>query len=125
MGLTDERMFAIVLVTSSASPTSLVIRSTVGVRRVATAVGDTRFEPTFEPTFGVLGRLVGAVDALVAIDPAELSDVALADSLVELRREMDRQEAAFARLAHAAHTRESARPMVRCRQRRGSVTAPE
>jgi hypothetical protein len=46
-----------------------------------------------------------AVDALVAVDPSDLSDAALAAELVALRREMDRQDAVFARLARAAHTR--------------------
>jgi hypothetical protein len=50
-------------------------------------------------------RLRGAVDAVVAVDPAEVSDAALASGLLALRREMDRQEAAFARWARAAHTR--------------------
>jgi hypothetical protein len=49
--------------------------------------------------------LRAAVDALVAVDPAELSDVALASWLLATRAEMDRQDAAFARLARAAHTR--------------------
>ncbi|MGZ8753515.1 MAG: hypothetical protein ACXW1S_11090 [Acidimicrobiia bacterium] len=68
---------------------------------MATAV----YEVEFEPTLGVVGHLVDAVDALVAIDPAELSDVALADTLLALRRVLDRQEAEFARLVHAGHTR--------------------
>ncbi len=46
-----------------------------------------------------------AVDALVAVDPADLSDAALASELLAVRREMDRQEAVFARLARAAHLR--------------------
>jgi hypothetical protein len=45
------------------------------------------------------------VDALVAVDPSDLSDAALAAELLALRREMDRQDAAFARMARAAHTR--------------------
>ena len=45
------------------------------------------------------------VDELVGMDPAELSDPALADQLLAARREMDRLDAAFARLAHAAHRR--------------------
>jgi hypothetical protein len=50
-------------------------------------------------------RLRDAVDELVALDPAELSDRGLADELVARRRELDRQEADFARLAWAAHVR--------------------
>ena len=50
-------------------------------------------------------RLRDAVDSLVEVDPAELSDRGLADELIARRREMDRQEADFARLAWAAHTR--------------------
>src|SRR6478735_8862509 len=46
-----------------------------------------------------------AVDSLVEVDPAELSDRALADELLARRRELDRQEADFARLAWAAHAR--------------------
>lgn len=45
------------------------------------------------------------VDRLAMLDPAMLSDVALADHLLAMRREMDRQEAVFARLARAGHTR--------------------
>ncbi|MGZ4691257.1 MAG: DUF222 domain-containing protein [Acidimicrobiia bacterium] len=52
-----------------------------------------------------LERLRDAVDDLARLDPVELSDHALADELVALRRQMDRQEAAFARLARAAHVR--------------------
>ena len=50
-------------------------------------------------------QLRGAVDALVAVDPAELSDAALASWLLATRAEMDRQDAVFARPARAAHTR--------------------
>ena len=57
-----------------------------------------------EPELWPIERLRDAVDEVVAIDPSELSDVALADELIGLRRQMDRQEAAFARLAHAGHT---------------------
>ncbi len=46
-----------------------------------------------------------AVDEIAELDPLHLSDPALAHDLVALRRQMDRQEAAFARLAHAAHRR--------------------
>ncbi len=46
-----------------------------------------------------------AVDELVQLEPAELSDRGLADELLARRREMDRQEADFARLAWAAHVR--------------------
>jgi hypothetical protein len=50
-------------------------------------------------------QLRGAVDAVVAVDPAEMPDAALASGLLAMRQEMDRQEAAFARWARAAHTR--------------------
>jgi hypothetical protein len=50
-------------------------------------------------------RLRDAVDEIATLDPSELTDAALARELVALRKEMDRQEAAFARLARAAHTR--------------------
>lgn len=49
--------------------------------------------------------LRAAVDELAGLEPGELSDVVLADDLLALRREMDRQEAVFARLARAGHTR--------------------
>jgi hypothetical protein len=52
-----------------------------------------------------LDRLRDAVDDLVELDPVDLSELALADALVELRRVMDRQEAVFARLAHSGHVR--------------------
>jgi hypothetical protein len=50
-------------------------------------------------------QLRGAVDAVVAVDPVEMSDAALASWLLATRAEMDRQDAAFARAARAAHTR--------------------
>ena len=50
-------------------------------------------------------QLRAAVDAVVAVDPAEMSDAALAAWLLATRAEMDRQDAAFARAARAAHTR--------------------
>jgi hypothetical protein len=50
-------------------------------------------------------QLHAAVDAVVAVDPAEMSDAALAAWLLATRAEMDRQDAAFARAARAAHTR--------------------
>ena len=62
-------------------------------------------ETTTESTSGVVEKLRGIIDLVVAIDPAELSDVALAGGLVTLRREIDRLEAAFARSAHAGHAR--------------------
>jgi hypothetical protein len=46
-----------------------------------------------------IDALRDAVDALVQLDPAELSDRGLADELLARRRQMDRQEADFARLA--------------------------
>jgi hypothetical protein len=52
-----------------------------------------------------IAQLRGAVDAVVAVDPAEMSDAALASWLLATRAEMDRQDAAFARAARAAHTR--------------------
>jgi len=39
------------------------------------------------------------------LDPASMSDAAIADELVELRREIDAREARFARLAWAGHQR--------------------
>ena len=45
------------------------------------------------------------VDEVVGVDPAQLADVVLADELLALRREMDRLDAAFARMAHVAHVR--------------------
>jgi hypothetical protein len=53
----------------------------------------------------VVDRLDGVVDVLVAVDPAAVSEFELADALVALRRALDRQEAVFARLAHAGHVR--------------------
>ncbi len=50
-------------------------------------------------------QLRDAVDALVSVDPVGMSDAGLASELLALRREMDRQEAVFARMARAAHTR--------------------
>jgi hypothetical protein len=50
-------------------------------------------------------QLRAVVDELAALDPGDLSDRELADELLARRREMDRQEADFARLAWAAHTR--------------------
>jgi hypothetical protein len=52
-----------------------------------------------------VAQLRRVVDALVEIDPGELSDAALAAELLARRREMDRQEADFARMARVAHTR--------------------
>jgi hypothetical protein len=59
------------------------------------------------PPVGVslVEQLRHVVDVLVDVDPASLSDAALASELLARRREMDRQEAAFARMARAAHTR--------------------
>ena len=53
----------------------------------------------------VMDRLGGVVDELVSLDASELSDLAVADSLIALRTEMDRLEAAFAGLAQAGHVR--------------------
>ena len=55
--------------------------------------------------FDVTDRLDRAVDKLVDVDPSELSEVALAESLLALRAAMDRQEAVFARLAQSGHRR--------------------
>jgi hypothetical protein len=52
-----------------------------------------------------IDRLREAVDELAMLDPSELSDAALAHELVALRRQMDRQDAVFARLARVAHVR--------------------
>ncbi len=66
-----------------------------------------RDEPTVDHGFDDDGAelLRAAVDRLAMVDPATLSDHALADQLLGLRREMDRQDAVFARLARAAHVR--------------------
>ena len=71
----------------------------------------------------LFSRLGAAVDAVAALDPADLSEDALADSLVVLRRLVDRQEAAFARLAHAGHVR-GVGAGRRCRVDRGVAAAP-
>jgi len=57
------------------------------------------------PVVDRVAALRAAVDGLADLDPAELLDVELADELIGLRREMDRQDAVFARLANAAHLR--------------------
>ena len=49
----------------------------------------------------LLDRLSGSDD----IDPESMSDGEIAAELVELRREIDRREARFARLAWAGHQR--------------------
>ncbi len=49
--------------------------------------------------------LSAAVDAVLAGDPAEWSDTALASEMVRLRGAMDRLEAQFARFTWAAHQR--------------------
>jgi hypothetical protein len=59
-------------------------------------------EPTLQHTISALRE---TVDALAQLDPADLSDHALADELVALRGQLDRQEAVFARLAWAGHQR--------------------
>jgi hypothetical protein len=51
----------------------------------------------------VVAELAEAVDRLAGIDPAELSDAALASELLEMRAQMDRLEAVFANRADAAH----------------------
>ncbi len=50
-------------------------------------------------------QLRAAVDAVVAVDPAGLSDATLASWVLATRAEMDRLDAAFARAARAAHIR--------------------
>jgi hypothetical protein len=51
-----------------------------------------------------VAQLRDAVDALVSVDPSSLSDAELGSLVLELRREMDRQEAVFAQAVRAAHT---------------------
>ncbi len=46
-----------------------------------------------------------AVGVVVATEPVTLTDVCLADEVLAVRAEIDRLEAQFARLAHAAHRR--------------------
>ena len=53
----------------------------------------------------VLEWLGVVADGLAAMDPSTFGDVALADSLVALRRAMDRQDAVFSRWASAGHVR--------------------
>ena len=52
-----------------------------------------------------LDGLRAGVDALLTVDPAELSDGELASTILRFRRELDRQEAVFADLAVAGHRR--------------------
>jgi hypothetical protein len=47
----------------------------------------------------------GFVDEWASVDPAELSDAALASTVLALRAGMDRLEAEFARLVDAGHQR--------------------
>ena len=49
--------------------------------------------------------LGAVVNGLAAMDPSTFGDAALADSLVALRRAMDRQDAVFSRWAAAGHAR--------------------
>src|SRR5438067_24959 len=49
-------------------------------------------------TLGPVGALRDAVDALTALDITRLADVALADTFIELRAEIDRLDALAARL---------------------------
>jgi hypothetical protein len=51
-----------------------------------------------------VAQIHAGVDALAAVDPSGWSDAAVASEVLALRREMDRQEALFARLVRAAHT---------------------
>ena len=57
------------------------------------------------PARSSLDGLRTGVDALMAVDPAELSDGELASTILRFRRELDRQEAVFADLAVAGHRR--------------------
>ena len=50
-------------------------------------------------------ELRDVVDGWAGLDPAELSDAALASELLALRAQMDRLDGVFARLATAAHAR--------------------
>jgi hypothetical protein len=52
-----------------------------------------------------IARLRAVVDEYAALDPDELSDPELAGEMLAFRREMDRQDAAFARMAHTGHRR--------------------
>ncbi|MSO38630.1 MAG: DUF222 domain-containing protein, partial [Acidimicrobiia bacterium] len=52
-----------------------------------------------------VGFIKAGVDALLEVDVSELSDVVLADQLLGLRRQIDRQEAGFAEMAVLAHRR--------------------
>ena len=52
-----------------------------------------------------VGFIKVGVDALLEVEVSGLSDVVLADQLLGLRRQIDRQEAAFAELAVLAHRR--------------------
>ena len=54
---------------------------------------------------GTLSALRTAVDEAVAVDPAELGDVGLADELIGVQAEVDRLQGQVTRLAHAAHVR--------------------
>jgi hypothetical protein len=53
----------------------------------------------------VFARLHAVVDEIVALDPDAQSDEAVAAGMLALRREMDRQEGAFARWALTGHQR--------------------
>jgi hypothetical protein len=50
-------------------------------------------------------RLEAAVDERVAVDPAALDDATIREELIRLRRQIDRLEAGFARLAHEGELR--------------------
>jgi hypothetical protein len=55
--------------------------------------------------FGVVDRMHGLVDEMVALEPGCMSDTELGELLVAWRRLMDRHDAVFARLARAGHVR--------------------
>ena len=51
-----------------------------------------------------VAQIRAGVDALVAAGSSGLSDAELGSLVLELRREMDRQDAVFAQAVRAAHT---------------------
>ena len=52
-----------------------------------------------------ISSLRAGVGSMMSLDPGELSDGELASTIVQFRRELDRQEAVFADLALAGHRR--------------------
>jgi hypothetical protein len=53
----------------------------------------------------VIAELKDVVDELAGLDPSELSDPAIASTLLALRAQMDRLDGVFAQLAVSAHRR--------------------